>query len=76
MEIFSIENILGTFINSFAQIFIWSRLLNKKINFKDYKYYIVQVLFAFLMLLNFLFVNTILRVSNSSYNDYILLFFV
>lgn len=62
MEIFSIENILGTFINSFAQIFIWSRLLNKKINFKDYKYYIVQVLFAFLMLLNFLFVNTILRV--------------
>lgn len=62
MEIFSIGNILGTFINSFAQIFIWSRLLNKKINFKDYKYYIVQVLFAFLMLLNFLFVNTILRV--------------
>lgn len=62
MEIFSIENILGALINSFAHIFIWSRLLDKKIDFKDYKYYIVQVLFAFLMLLNFLFINTIFRV--------------
>lgn len=62
MEIFSINNIIGTLINSFAYIFIWSRLLDKKIDFKDYKYYIVQVLFAFLMLLNFLFINTIFRV--------------
>lgn len=62
MEIFSINNIIGALINSFAYIFIWSRLLNKKIDFKDYKYYIVQVLFAFLMLLNFLFINTIFRV--------------
>ncbi len=62
MEIFSIENILGALINSFAHIFIWSRLLDKKIDFKDYKYYIVQVLFAILMLLNFLFINTIFRV--------------
>ena len=62
MEIFSINNIIGALINSFAHIFIWSRLLDKKIDFKDYKYYIVQVLFAFLMLLNFLFINTIFRV--------------
>lgn len=62
MEIFSINNIIGALINSFAYIFIWSRLLDKKIDFKDYKYYIVQVLFAFLMLLNFLFINTIFRV--------------
>lgn len=62
MEIFSINNIIGALINSFAYIFIWSRLLNKKINFKSYKYYVVQVLFAFLMLLNFLFINTIFRV--------------
>lgn len=62
MEIFSINNIIGAFVNSFAHIFIWSRLLDKKIDFKDYKYYIVQVLFAFLMLLNFLFINTIFRV--------------
>lgn len=62
MEIFSIENILGALINSFAQIYIWSKLLKKQINFKDYKYYVIQVLFAILMLLNFLFINTIFRV--------------
>lgn len=62
MEIFSIENILGALVNSFAQIYIWSKLLKKQINFKDYKYYVIQVLFAILMLLNFLFINTIFRV--------------
>lgn len=62
MEIFSINNIIGALINSFAYIFIWSRLLNKKINFKSYKYYVVQIIFALLMLVNFLFINTIFRV--------------
>lgn len=62
MEIFSIENILGALVNSFAYVFIWSKLLNQKINFKDYKYYIYQLLFALLMIVNFYFVNGFFRI--------------
>ncbi len=63
MEIFSINNIIGALINSFAQIFIWSRLLNKKINFKSYKYYAVQIIFALLMLVNYILVNDVVRIT-------------
>lgn len=63
MEIFSINNIIGALINSFAQIFIWSRLLNKKINFKSYKYYVVQIIFALLMLVNYILVNDVVRIT-------------
>lgn len=63
MEIFSVENILGALVNSFAYVFIWSKLLNQKINFKDYKYYIHQLLFAFFMLINFYFVNGFIRIA-------------
>lgn len=62
MEIFSINNIIGALINSFAHIFIWSRLLNKKINFKDYKYYVVQIIFTFFLILNFTLVNSFVKV--------------
>lgn len=63
MEIFSINNIIGALINSFAQIFIWSRILNKKINFKSYKYYAVQIIFALLMLVNYILVNDVVRIT-------------
>ena len=63
MEIFSINNIIGALINSFAHIFIWSRLLNKKINFKSYKYYVVQIIFALLMLVNYILVNDVVRIT-------------
>lgn len=63
MEIFSINNIIGALINSFAYIFIWSRLLNKKINFKSYKYYVVQIIFALLMLVNYILVNDVVRIT-------------
>ena len=62
MEIFSINNIIGALVNSFAHIFIWSRLLNKKINFKDYKYYVVQIIFTFFLILNFTLVNSFVKV--------------
>lgn len=63
MEIFSINNIIGALINSFAYIFIWSRLLNKKINFKSYNYYVVQIIFALLMLVNYILVNDVVRIT-------------
>ena len=63
MEIFSLNNIIGALINSFAHIFIWSRLLNKKINFKSYKYYVVQIIFALLMLVNYILVNDVDRIT-------------
>ncbi len=62
MEIFSISNIIGAFINSFAYIFIWSKLLNKNINFKSYKYYVVQIIFAFFLILNFILINSFIKV--------------
>lgn len=61
MEIFNIENILGALVNSFAQIYIWSKLLKKQINFKDYKYYVIQVLLAIVMLLNYMLVNGFIK---------------
>lgn len=69
MDIFNIDNILGALINSFAYIFIWSKLLNRKINFKDYKYYVVQILFALFLILNFILVNDFIKII-------VLIFFV
>ena len=58
-DIFNLNNIIGVFINSFAQIYIWSKLLNQKLNFKSAKYYIVHILFAITMMLNYLLINDI-----------------
>ncbi len=62
MKIFNVGNIFGVLSNSFAHVFIWSELLNKKIDFKDYKYYIYQFIFAFLMILNFYFIDGFFRI--------------
>lgn len=61
-DIFNLNNIIGVFINSFAQIYIWSKLLNQKLNFKSAKYYIVHILFAITMMLNYLLINDIIRI--------------
>lgn len=61
-DIFNLNNIIGVFINSFAQIYIWSKLLNHKLNFKSAKYYIVHILFAITMMLNYLLINDIIRI--------------
>ncbi len=62
MEIFNLENILGVLINSFAHVFIWSDLLGIKIDLKNHKYLIKQILFSFSLLLNYYFINTFARV--------------
>ena len=62
MGIFSVENILGVLINSFAHVYIWKEILKEKINFKDYRYYIEQVLFSLSLLLNYYLINTFARV--------------
>lgn len=53
--------LMGVF-NSFAHVYIWHTLLKEKINFKDYKYIFLQILFAIVLLLNYFFVNTFTRV--------------
>ena len=61
-NIFTLNNIIGAFINSFAYIYLWTCLLNEKIRFKSYKYYIIQIVFALTLMLNYLLVNDILRI--------------
>ena len=61
-NIFTLNNIVGAFINSFAYIYLWTILLNEKINFKSYKYYIIQTIFALALMLNYLLVNDVLRI--------------
>lgn len=61
-DVFNLNNIIGVLVNSFAYIYIWSKLLNVKINFRSAKYYIVQILFAITMMLNYLFINDIIRI--------------
>ena len=62
LEIFSITNILGGLINSFAYIYIWTKLLGEKINFKGKRYYIVQVLFMFSLISNYLLIDQLARI--------------
>ena len=61
-EIFSISNILGGLINSFAYIYIWTKLLSEKIKFNSKRYYIVQILFALSLMLNYLLVDALTRI--------------
>ena len=61
-EIFSISNILGGLINSFAYIYIWTKLLDEKIKLKSKRYCIVQILFALSLMLNYLLVNALTRI--------------
>lgn len=48
-------------INSVAVIYVLSKLLNEKLNFKDYKIYLVLFLFVISGILNFIYVNSLIR---------------
>lgn len=62
-EIFTLSNIVGAFINSFAHIYIWSELLDKKDIFKSRKYWLIQILFAIVLLLNYLLVSDFVKIA-------------
>lgn len=61
-DLFNLNNVVGVLINSFAYIYIWSKLINKKINFKSIKYYTVHIVFALFLIANYLLVNQLLRI--------------
>lgn len=52
---------MGIF-NSFAHVYIWSKLLNERINFRNWKYYVGQTLFLITLLINFFLVNGFIRI--------------
>lgn len=48
-------------INSFAVIYVISILLEKKINYKDYKFYLTLALFIFVAIICFKYVGSLIR---------------
>ena len=61
-EVFSLSNIIGGFINSFAHIYIWSKVLGETISFKSKKYWVIQIASALVLILNYLFVNDVIKI--------------
>lgn len=53
-------------VNVAAILYVISVILNEKINFKNYKTYLIVFLLALLLILNFLLVNDLIRVLVSS----------
>lgn len=62
VEIFNFNNIVGVLINSFTCLYICSKISENKINYKGIKFYICNIVFAFLMILNYVFVNDVFRI--------------
>lgn len=48
-------------INSFVVIYVLSNLINKKINFKDYKFYITLIFETLVAILAYLYVGSLMR---------------
>jgi len=59
---FIIENILVGLITSFMYMFMWNKLLDKKYDFRNIKTYIVFILLAAAIVLNYLYNNQFLRI--------------
>ncbi|MCM1370295.1 MAG: GHKL domain-containing protein [Clostridium sp.] len=57
-----ILNVLAGLTVGFADIYMWHRLYNKKINFKDYKLYISITLIAIISNLNYYLVNNYVKI--------------
>ena len=58
----TILDIIGALSLSIAGFYAWSKLLNKKINLKDYKFYLSVILLSFVTIINYSSVNTMIRV--------------
>jgi len=57
-----LNNIIGALSISIVGIYIWSKILSKKINFKSYKLYIGFIAMTALIIINFFSMNTIIRI--------------
>ncbi len=56
-----LSNIIGAVVISIVSITNWKKLLNKSINFKDYRLYIGFILMTILLIINFFSVNSIVK---------------
>lgn len=57
-----LNNIIGSLVISFVSIFNWKRLLNKKINFADYRLYLGFIGMTLLLIINFFSVNSVIKI--------------
>lgn len=58
-----VSNIVGISIISFSHIYAWHCLEKKKINFKDYKFYVVLILYVFLLMLSVSIVDKFVKIA-------------
>lgn len=58
-----VSEILGIIIISYSHIYSWHCLEKKKINYKDYKFYIVLVLFVILLMLSVSIVDKFVKIA-------------
>jgi two-component system sensor histidine kinase AgrC len=57
-----IADILGGIIMAIANIYMWHKLHNEKINFKNYKVYLVGIVLSIFLILNFYFINSYIKI--------------
>ena len=57
-----LEYIIMGAIGSFSNIFLWSRILSKKMNFKNTKFLSIFIVLSGLLLVNYFFVNKNIRI--------------
>ena len=55
-------NILGTIFIAIVHVYIWNRLLNKRINLKNSRLYIVISLLSCLSILNYIYINNFVKI--------------
>lgn len=57
-----VHDIIGGIISISADYYIWAKLLNKKIDFKKIKTYVIFAILMWIIILNYYFVNDFLKV--------------
>lgn len=62
MGIFSVENILGALINSFAYMFTSRIIIDDNSNLKTARFYLAWFIFSLILIINFFFVSGFVRI--------------
>ena len=71
-----VSNIVGISIISFSHIYAWHCLEKKKIDFKDYKFYIVLALYVFLLMLSVSIVDKFVKIACTTIISMLLNYFL
>ncbi len=57
-----IDDILGGIVMAIANIYMWHKLHNQKINFKNYKVYVSIIFISIICIFNYYFVNNYIKI--------------